>query len=485
MVRRARAATLATALLLLGVAVAPQAHGFVYWVNGNPSGQGSIGRAGLDGSPASVDQSLVAGSGDPCGITVNATHVFWANSLADTISRAELDGENPIPNFITGADEPCGVAVDETHVYWANQDANTIGRAALNGDPASVNQSFITGANVPLGVAVDATHLYWANDGGTTIGRAPKSNPAGADQSFVTGVAQPQGVAVRDGTLYWGELDTIGAAPIANPASANHAFVDDLPDGPCNVAVSATDVLWSNSAFPAGNSVGRAPLANPNGPGKDDDFIPGNAVGCGVAVDGLSVPQCDGTSASTAHGEPVALVLPCTSGGGERTFSIESQPAHGQISGLNPSTGGLTYTPDAGFSGADSFTFAARNPGATSAAATATIQVAPPTPPTEVSPASNAFTFGGVERNRRKGTAELPVEVPGAGGLELAETPKVKGDSATAAAAGEVTLLVKAQGKARKKLRKRGKAKVTAEVTFTPIGGDPGVQSTSLKLVKR
>jgi hypothetical protein len=44
-----------------------------------------------------------------------------------------------------GANPPYGLAVDGQHVYWANNLANTIGRANLNGSGA--DQSFITGAN--------------------------------------------------------------------------------------------------------------------------------------------------------------------------------------------------------------------------------------------------------------------------------------------------------------------------------------------------
>lgn len=39
------------------------------------------------------------------------------------------------------------------------------------------------------------------------------------------------------------------------------------------------------------------------------------------------------------------------------TFAIVSGPSHGTLTGLNPSTGAVTYTPTAGYSDADSFTF--------------------------------------------------------------------------------------------------------------------------------
>ncbi|MGH2961169.1 MAG: Ig-like domain-containing protein, partial [Solirubrobacterales bacterium] len=238
---------------------------------------------------------------------------------------------------------------------------------------------------------------------------------------------------------------------------------------PTNVAVDAGHVYWTNAGLP--NSIGRANL---NGTSPNRDFITGLSFLQGLAVDALSVPSCRGTSASTGHAEPVGVTLPCTSGGGARTFAIARQPAHGQISGLNAATGGLTYTPDAGFNGTDTFTYRASNPGATSNTATATIEVA----------ASNEFEIGKAKKNKKKGTATLPVAVPGAGALELAGA-KVKPVTAEASGAGEVDLRVKAAGKARKKLKTKGKAKVAAEVTYTPDGGDPNTESTSIKLKRK
>jgi hypothetical protein len=45
--------------------------------------------------------------------------------------------------------------------------------------------------------------------------------------------------------------------------------------------------------------------------------------------------------------------------------------------------------------------------------------------------------------------------------------------------------VIKPKGKAKKKLNAKGKAKVTANVTYTPDGGDPNTQSKKIKLVKR
>jgi hypothetical protein len=69
------------------------------------------------------------------------------------IGRADLDGQNVDPTFITGATFPYGVAVDSgRHVYWTNYHGDTIGRADLDGRDA--NQCFITSGSGRSGVAV-------------------------------------------------------------------------------------------------------------------------------------------------------------------------------------------------------------------------------------------------------------------------------------------------------------------------------------------
>jgi probable HAF family extracellular repeat protein len=86
-------------------------------------------------------------------------------------------------------------------------------------------------------------------------------------------------------------------------------------------------------------------------------------------------------------------------------YAIAVQPANGKLTGLNTSTGAVTYTPDAGFKGTDSFTFTVNNGTVTSAAAKVTLSVEPGTPTAlsqTVSVAHNTaakFTLTGTDPN--------------------------------------------------------------------------------------
>ena len=99
--------------------------------------------------------------------------------------------------------------------------------------------------------------------------------------------------------------------------------------------------------------------------------------------------------------------------------------------------------------------------------------------------------LGKPKRNRRRGTAILPVTVPGAGTLSLSGKGVVKRQASVSAASGKavtsartVKLLVKPKGKAKGKLSRHGKAKVKPAVTFTPAGGPSVTRPGKIKLVK-
>jgi virginiamycin B lyase len=463
-------AVAAAALLTLGLASAPRALAYVYWAN-NGAGANSIGRANSDGT--NVDQSFITGADAPSGVAVDGSHIYWPNEVANgsgtTIGRAALDATDVDQEFITGASTPSAVAADGTHVYWTNENVavQSIGRA--NSDGTGVDQSFITGAHVPSSVAVDGQHVYWTNAGTNTIGRADL-NGANVDQSFITtGIDFPLGLAVDSGHLYWvnlGLTNSIGRADL-NGANVDQSFITGLA-APCGVAVDAAHVYWGN---PGTDSIGRADL---DGSNPDQSFVTGADDPCGVAVDALAMPSCQSIASSTGHAQAVDLQLRCS--GGALTYATVTGPAGGVISNLNASAGTLTYTPAPSFFGHDSFIFRASNASGVSPTESATIEVAP---------ASNAFTLGKPKRNKRKGIATLPANVPGAGSLALLRTKKVKAATAEASGAGEVSLRVKPRGRAKQRLRRLGSVKVAVRVTFSPVGGTQNSATKKVKLVSK
>jgi DNA-binding beta-propeller fold protein YncE len=100
-----------------------------------------------------------------------------------------------------------------------------------------------------------------------------------------------------------------------------------------------------------------------------------------------------------------------------------------------------------------------------------------------VSTPPNGVKFRKLKLNKKKGIGTLTITVPGPGRVVLSGKGLAKATK-TAKKAGLVVLPVKLVGKAKTKLAKVGKARVRADVTFTPTGGTPGFRSKSLLLRK-
>jgi hypothetical protein len=101
--------------------------------------------------------------------------------------------------------------------------------------------------------------------------------------------------------------------------------------------------------------------------------------------------------------------------------------------------------------------------------------------------AVNGLTVGQATRNKKKGTATLPVTVTDPGTVALTGNG-VKPSSASksvAVPAGTTNLLVKAQGKKKRKLNRKGKVKVQVTITYTPTGAAPLGEAAKVKLKKK
>lgn len=99
-------------------------------------------------------------------------------------------------------------------------------------------------------------------------------------------------------------------------------------------------------------------------------------------------------------------------------------------------------------------------------------------PSSAAAPPSNAFRFGKLKRNMRRGTAILTVVVPGPGTLAL------RGKKVGPQKTSGTKLLIKARGKAKRRLARKGEVKVRFRVTYTPAGGTPASKSKSVQLIK-
>lgn len=106
-------------------------------------------------------------------------------------------------------------------------------------------------------------------------------------------------------------------------------------------------------------------------------------------------PVATNQSVSTLESTAKAITLTGSDADGDAIhFTIVAPPAYGAIAGFNPATGVLTYTPDVGFFGTDSFTFVADDGVSNSAMATVTIAVSAIPPVVVLGPITQSATDG-------------------------------------------------------------------------------------------
>ena len=272
-------------LMLLG-ALAGQAHAAVYWANG-----GGISRMNLDGTNPSP--GLVGGESDPlgtpCGLAVDASHLYWADKFGNRIGRSGLDGSNREDDFIDGADEPCGVAVSDGYIYWANYGGNSIGRAKMDG--SDVDQEFVHEAPDACGVAVSGASIYWAgrvhDESGyrDVVGRALLASGETEPNVFELESSYGYcGVAAAEGHVYWGGWgDAIGRVGV-DGSDPEPRFLTGL-QSPCSVAIGEGKLYFG--AVSAWNGAGPIGRANLDGSGLESQIAAAMRP-CGIAVDSLA-----------------------------------------------------------------------------------------------------------------------------------------------------------------------------------------------------
>ncbi|PVM86017.1 Ig-like domain-containing protein [Caulobacter radicis] len=224
---------------------------------------------------------------------------------------------------------------------------------------------------------------------GSTVTYTPNGGAYGSD-SFTFTASGPGGTS-SVGTV----SVTIGNPPA--PVVSNKVLSTGY--GASGSADLAPSGVWSSIGFPNAPSKGTLSLSGstvtytPNGGAYGADSFtfqasgPGGASSVGtvsVAIGNPPAPSVSNRSISTAHNAAGAVDL--APSGVWSSIGFPSGPSKGTLS-LSGSV--VTYTPNTGTYGADSFTFAASGPGGTSAAATVNVSVA--NPPNRAPVAENDF----------------------------------------------------------------------------------------------
>ncbi len=108
----------------------------------------------------------------------------------------------------------------------------------------------------------------------------------------------------------------------------------------------------------------------------------------------------------------------------------------------------------------------------------------PVTPDPPATPGAGTLKVGPVVRDKKRGTAVVTATVSGSGSVAISGAG-VKGQTRTVDSDNVVELRLKATGKLKKALKRKGKAKAAFQVAFTPTTGDPVTKDYEITLVRR
>jgi hypothetical protein len=171
-----------------------------------------------------------------------------------------------------------------------------------------------------------------------------------------------------------------GQGPVALSATASSGLPVSytVVSGPCTVDNSTAMLSFSG----AGSCVVAADQAG-NG-----TYVGAPTVDSTIVVSPPGPPSCSPQSLSFPFGATESIALVCTDAAGDTgdqlSYHVVTAPAHGTLSDV-AGDGTVTYTPAAGFSGTDGFTFDGSNQQGTSTSAAVSITIAPETPPANTS----------------------------------------------------------------------------------------------------
>ncbi|MBR0555667.1 autotransporter domain-containing protein [Ciceribacter sp. L1K23] len=312
-------------------------------------------------SGALPDGLTLSGDGTLSGVPVAE------ESAAFTVTATDAYGATGSRSYTitTGIALPVAGAVNAT--VAANSSENGIALTLSGGAASSV------------AIASDPSHGT-ASASGTSITYTPTAGYSGSD-SFTYTATNASGTSASATVTVTVSAPTLAVAPSSLPAATGGVAYDatvtaaegtapytfeitagDLPDG----LTLASDGTISGT--PAGDESASFTITATDAYGATGS----RSYTLGVAV---AAPVAGDVSASVAANSSANAIPVNLSGGAAASVAIASAPSHGTatVSGT-----AISYTPAAGYSGAESFTYTASNATGTSAAATVTVMVGAP-----------------------------------------------------------------------------------------------------------
>jgi hypothetical protein len=335
-----------------------------------------------DPSTAGAEHLVQDGIAYAGGVS-GATGIYFDTTCSD--NGGDVSVLNSLSAAGTGFTEnsspPCGGSVQ---LIAANPVFASLTDADIQGWSCSDHITFPTYPTdwQPLAVATDTPTQ-------PTCGTDPNTNTTACGEAYV--LVSGQGIVVTAPNL------ALTPATGTDPAGGTHTVTANVTQS--GAPLSGQAVAFQVTGQNAGVTGTCAPVACTTDAAGNVTFTYTDTNGAGTDTVNASVtitgttqhataseiwtaaanhpPVANNVSVSTPQDTAVGVTLTATDADSDPlTYTVVTNPAHGTLSGTGPN---LTYTPNTGYTGADSFTFKANDGKADSNVATASITVTPVT----------------------------------------------------------------------------------------------------------
>jgi hypothetical protein len=217
-------------------------------------------------SGSSVNTYFTPTDGDPTGIAVSGSNLYYAGHEADVISTYSLSAGTTNFDFITGLNGPTFLAISGSDIFVANGTGNTIGEYTTSG--GTVNASLIAGLNRPTGLAVSGSDVFVASYNTGTIGEYTTSGGT-INPSLVNGLNSPLGLAVSGSDIFVVNNDFRIGEYTTSGGTVNASLITALPYQSFGLALSGTDLYLVNGDYigeytTSGGTVNPTLIGDPN-----------------------------------------------------------------------------------------------------------------------------------------------------------------------------------------------------------------------------
>lgn len=296
-----------------------------------------------------------------------------------TIDLSGLGNVDEVRVSNDSASEPYNFAIDDLAVEPA---VPVISSLSPNSGPTAGGNSVTITGKAFSGVASSGGVAFGSNGATYTVNSDTQITATAPPGSGTVNVAvtSPQGTNANSGSnayTYVPPPTVTAISPTTGPTAGGTTVIitgTDLTDA-TSVTFGATAAIFTV------DSSTQITVTSPAGTGTVDVRVTTSGGTSSISASDqftyVSPPVANAVSATVAYNSNNNSITLNITGGVPTSVSVASGASNGTAvaSGLS-----ITYTPTAGYSGADSFTYTATNAGGTSAPATASITVSPPAP---------------------------------------------------------------------------------------------------------